>query len=112
MKALEMSIDGSVIGVFVPPEGGHFFAALANIPGTYMRAQIMSGDERESWQWQLPDIQEGQTVSYRMIEAATGSGIPPHIVEPRTPEEVAESRRRGEEVYERAMKERKDGGLS
>jgi hypothetical protein len=25
----------------------------------------MSGDEHESWQWQLPDISEGQTISLR-----------------------------------------------
>ena len=79
-KSIEVSVDGKVIGVFVPPEGESFAAMIGNIPRSYMRAQIMTGTELERWQWQLPDIQEGQVISFRMLSAQLGSGVPPHYV--------------------------------
>lgn len=60
MKALQVSIDGTLIGVFVPPDGCPFAAMVGNIPKHYLRAHIMSGTDAESSQWQLPDISEGQ----------------------------------------------------
>src|ERR1700688_4299410 len=80
MKALEVSIDGEVIGMFVPPRGSAFVAMVGNVPRRYMRAHIMSGNETEDWQWQLPDVKKGSIISFRMVEAQTGSGIPPHFV--------------------------------
>ena len=106
MKALEVSIDGKVIGVYVPPEGEVFAATLGNIPRTYMRAHVMSGTETESWQWQLPDLQEGQVISFRMIEAEPGTGVQPQYVSTRDPEEVAEIRGWAAEAYAQAMWER------
>jgi|SRR5215204_45845 len=106
MKALEVSIDGKVVGVFVPPDGETFSAGLANIPKTYMRAQVFSGNDLEHWQWQLPDVQEGQVISFRMIEAEREVGIPPHRVSKRDPGEVAENKKLAKEAYERAMRER------
>jgi hypothetical protein len=105
MKALEVSVDGNVIGIFVPPAGESFLAEIGSIPRSYMRAHIMSADEHESWQWQLPDISEGQTISFRRIEAEPGSGVPPHDVRQRNPEEIAELRRLAAEGFARAMKE-------
>jgi hypothetical protein len=58
MKALEVSIDGKIIGIYVPPEGRPFSAMVANIPRKYMRAQVLASSDEESWQWQLPDISE------------------------------------------------------
>jgi hypothetical protein len=89
MKALEVSVDGKAIGIFVPPEGKPFVAGVGNIPGSYMRAHIMSGNDTECWRRQLPDVNEGQTISFRMIEAEPGSGIPPQYVRQREPEEIA-----------------------
>jgi hypothetical protein len=106
MKALEVSVDGNVIGIFVPPEGESFAALVGNIPRSYMRAHVMSGNEDESWQWQLPDIDEGQTISFRMVEAAPGSGIPPQHVRQRDPKEIAETKRLAEEAFAQAIKER------
>ena len=106
MKALEVSIDGKVIGVYIPPEGEPFGALIGNVPGTYMRAQVMSGTETESWQWQLPDLQEGQVISFRLMEAQPGSGVPPHFVEPRDPMKVADTRRLAKEAYAQAMLDR------
>jgi hypothetical protein len=64
MKALEVSIDGKVIGVFVTPEGEAFSAMIANIPKTCMRAQVLASSDAERWQWQLPDVQEGEVISF------------------------------------------------
>lgn len=106
MKALEVSIDGTAIGIFVPPAGKPFVAGVGNIPGTYMRAHITSGNDTELWQWQLPDVNEGQTISSRMVEADAGSGIPPQFVRQRDLEEIAEIKRLAKEGYAQAMRER------
>jgi hypothetical protein len=79
MKALEVSINGKKIGVYVPPEGESFAAMVGNIPRKYMRAHIMTSTDKERWQWQLLDIQEGEVISFRRIEAPAGSGVPPAI---------------------------------
>jgi hypothetical protein len=106
MKALEVSIDGKVIGVFVPPDDKPFSAMIANVPKTYMRAQILASNDLEHWQWQLPDVQEGQVISFRMIEAERDHGVPPHRVSNRDPEEVGENKKLAKEGYEWAMRER------
>lgn len=106
MKALEVSIDGEVVGIFVPPEGESFAAMVGNIPRTYMRAHIMSGTDTENWQWQLPDIRKGQSITFRMVEARPGSGIPPHFVRQRDPREVARTKRLAAKAHTRALKER------
>ena len=110
MKALEVSIDGKVIGVYVPPEGEVFAAWVGNIPRTYMRAHVMSGTETESWQWQLPDLQEGQVISFRLLEAEPGTGVPPQYVEPRDPADVAKTRKLAKEAHARAMQDRNTEG--
>jgi hypothetical protein len=80
MKALEVLLDGEVLGTFIPPKGGWFVASVGNIPRTYMRANIRAGTLKERWQWQLPDIQEGQLVAFRMVEAKPATGVTPHRV--------------------------------
>jgi hypothetical protein len=79
---------------------------VANIPRTYMRAQILASNDAERWQWQLPDVEEGQAISFRMIEAERENGAPPDRVTKQDPEEIAESKRLAREAYERAMRER------
>ena len=86
-NALEVSIDGKVVGIYVPPAGKCFSAMLANIPKTYMRAQVISGSDNEDWYWQLPDIEEGQIISFRMIHATQDEGVPPERVVPRNRDE-------------------------
>lgn len=108
MKALEVLIDGQPIGVYVPPEGETFAAMVGNIPRKYMRAHILTGTDKESWQWQLPDIHPGQVISFRMIEAPAGSGIPPQFVRSRDPKEVAKGKREAAKLYAKAMKEMED----
>ena len=105
MKALEVLIDGKPIGVYVPPEGESFAAMVGNIPREYMRAHIMSGTDKESWQWQLPDIRPGQVISFRMVEAPVGSGIPPQYVRSRDPREVAKGKREAAKLYAKAERE-------
>ncbi len=105
MNALEVSIDGKLVGVYVPPSDSPFAAMVGNIPRTYMRAHIMTGNDKESWQWQLPDIQPGQCISFRLIEAPVGSGVPPQFVRPRDPQEVDENKREAKKMYAKAKRE-------
>ena len=93
MESLEVLIDGKSIGIYTPPDGASFTAMVSSVPKTHMRAQILSGNDQAHWQWQLPDIEPGQTISFRLVEALPGSGVPPRIVEPRDRKEVAETKR-------------------
>jgi hypothetical protein len=77
MKALEVLVNGEFVGLYVPPEGECFGVVLGNVPRTYMRAQVSAGSKTESWYWQLPDIKEGETISFRLVEAAGREGVPP-----------------------------------
>ncbi len=85
MKALEVLVNGEVVGLYVPPEGECFGVMLGNVPQTYMRAQVSSGNKTESWYWQLPDIKEGETISFRLVEAAGREGVPPQRRVPNDP---------------------------
>lgn len=76
MKALKVTIDGHLIGMFGAPDERPWIAMMANLPRTYMRAHIMTETSTESWQWQLPNIQEGECIEFRIVDAAP-SDIPP-----------------------------------
>jgi hypothetical protein len=105
MNALEVLINGKRVGVYVPPEGCTFAAMVGNIPRAYMRAHIMTRNDSESWQWQLPDIKPRQLISFRQISAPLGSGVPPQFVRPRDPREVAENKREAKKLYAKARRE-------
>jgi hypothetical protein len=104
IKALEVSIDGVVYGVYVPAAGHPFSAVVGNIPRKYMRAQVLGGSDTESWQWQLPDIQEGQAITFRMIEAEEEDGVPPQFVRQISAEEKTENEREGKRLHEEAKR--------
>ena len=57
-----------------------FAVFVGNIPRAYMRVQVVTGTKAESWSWQLPEVQEGQVLSLRMVEAKPGSGRPPGTI--------------------------------
>jgi hypothetical protein len=82
-KALEVLIDGEHYGIFVPQRDAKFGAFVGNNPETYMRAYILCADEEETSSWQLPDIEQGQVISFRMVDAESGSGVPPHEIRKR-----------------------------
>jgi len=105
MNALEVTIDGRIVGVFVPPEGCTFGAMVANVPRRYMRAHIMTASDAETWQWQLPDIKPGQVISFRQVNAPVGSGVPPQYVRARDPREVEENKREAKKLYAKARRE-------
>ena len=105
MKALEVSIDGVLIGVYVPPGGACFTAAVGNIQHEYMRAHITTGTDEEHWQWQLPDIKPGQLISFRQVKAPVGSGVPPQFIRSRDPREVAENKREAKKLYAKAKRD-------
>ncbi len=72
-----------------------------------MRVQICSGSDTENWHWQLPDISEGQVISFKMVDAPENSGIPPGRVLPRDPEKNEELKRLARESHKQAKRERK-----
>ncbi len=90
-KALEIKIDGKLFGTFVPPEGSSFGVMMGNIFQTHMKVQVTTGTREEEWYWKLPDIAENQEITFRMVEAEPGSGIPPASVVPVEAEELADS---------------------
>src|SRR5258708_7359539 len=93
------------IGVYVPPEGATFAAMVGNIPRKYMRAHIMAGSDTERWQCQLPDIRPGQRISFRLVKAPVGSGVPPQFIRARDPGEVVENRREARRLHAKAKRE-------
>ncbi len=106
MNALEVSIDGKQIGIYVPPEGSTFAATIGNVPRKYMRAHIMTGTKSESWQWQLPDVMRGQVISFRMVNAPTNAGVPPQFVRRRSPREIQTAKDWAEKMYAKVKKQR------
>ena len=89
----------------MPPEGSTFAAMVGKVPRTYMRAHIMTGNDAESWQWQLPNIKPGQRISFRLVKAPPGSGVPPQFVRPRDPREVEENRKEAKKLSAKAKRE-------
>lgn len=107
--ALEVTVDGLTVGVYVPPPGGTFAAMLGNVPRTHMRANVTSGNDVEVWSWQLPDIQPGQSISFRLV-VPQGLGVPPQSVQPCDPAEAADKKRQAKLAYEQAMRAKRRGG--
>jgi hypothetical protein len=105
MNALEVLVNGKRVGVYVPPEGCTFAAMVGNIPRTYMRAHIMTGNDSENWQWQLPNIRPGQLISFRLVKAPVGSGVPPQFIRPRDPREVERTRKAAKDAYTKVRRE-------
>jgi len=55
---------------------------LANVPLTYMRSFVTAGNGHESRRRQLPDIAEGQQLSFRIVDVPDDTkGIAPQPVE-------------------------------
>jgi hypothetical protein len=105
MKALEVLVNGEVVGLYVPPEGECFGVMLGNVPRTYMRAQVSAGNKTETWYWQLPDIKEGETVSFRLVEAAGKEGVPPQRRVPNDPVEQKRIKQAAAKAWAKAKKQ-------
>lgn len=75
MKAIEISIDGVLLGIFVPPAyGGHIVVDLRNGPQNSIFANFHDLD--------LPEVREGQRISFRMIESPVDAADEPQIIRP------------------------------
>ena len=73
MKALEVSIDGVIVGVFVPAAAKPYFgAALRNGPHYSIVANVSD--------WDLPEVCEGQLISFRLIEAPVDARTEAQII--------------------------------
>ena len=104
MKALEVLVNGEVVGLYVPPEGECFGVMLGNVPRTYMRAQISSGNKTESWFWQLPDIKEGEIISFRLVESKGRAGVPPQERVSREPGKEKKLKQMAKKAWAKAKK--------
>ena len=75
MKAIEISIDGALLGIFVPPAyGGFIHVALRNGPQNSIFANFHDLD--------LPEVREGQRISFRMIESPVDAADESQIIRP------------------------------
>jgi hypothetical protein len=60
-----------------PPDGGFSFM-LANVPRDHARCFVMAGNEEESWNWQLEDLYDGDSIGLKFIETDWNTPFP-HI---------------------------------
>lgn len=75
MKALEISIDGVFLGIFVPPAHDVVIdVVLRNGPQNSIFANFHDLD--------LPEVREGQRISFRMIESPVDADAEPQIIRP------------------------------
>lgn len=111
-RAIEVLVDGQRVRLLQAPDGGPASVQLANVPGDHMRVWAHASSDDETWQWQLPDIQDGQTISFRVIQAEQHEITSPQEVEKRDPEQVAEGKRRAKEWLKEAMQKKVKGNDS
>lgn len=50
------------------PKDGTFSAIVGDIPRDHARAFCMASNEEERWQWQFPDLNEGDEISFKIIK--------------------------------------------
>jgi hypothetical protein len=105
-KALEVLIDGKHLGYFVPPEGSAFGVMVGNVPIHYMRAQVSTGGASESWYWQLPDIEEGQDLTLRLVDVDASQGRPPARIEAIDASRQEEIKRMAREAAQKAREQK------
>jgi len=105
-RAIEVLIDGKRVGLLQGRGGKSVGINVGNIPKDHMRVWANSNDDEESWYWQMPDVQDGQTVSFRIIEAEEHEISKPYQKEKRDPEEVAKSKMEARKLFKKAMKEK------
>ena len=101
-RAIEVLVDGERVGVLQARNGNPVAVTVGNIPKDHMRVWAHGSDDEETWYWQMPDVYDGQTVSFRVIESDSLEISKPYEVEERDPEEVADIKRRAREGYQRA----------
>ncbi len=58
-----------------PPEGGFDFM-LANIPLNHARCSVMADNETESWNWQLDDLYDGDSIQLDFVETTWNTPFP------------------------------------
>jgi hypothetical protein len=78
-KALEVTIDQKIIGIYVPSDGKQFVAELESDPEVCTNLMVVSGSDQETWYWYIDNIAKDSIVSFRMIETAE-RGVPAHRV--------------------------------
>ena len=72
LKALEVSINGKIVRVCLPPKDGFFGLTVANLPGSHMRGAVIATNDVVDYRWHLPHVGERDVLSVRMIPAKDG----------------------------------------
>jgi hypothetical protein len=107
-RAIEVLIDGERVGLLQARGGNPVGVSVGNIPRDHMRVWATGSDDTETWYWQMPDVADGQMVSFRVVEIEDNEISKPYQIEKRDPEEVAENKRIAKEMYKKAMQEKAD----
>lgn len=58
------------------PKNGGFDFMLSNVPLDHARCFVMAGNEEEDWNWQLPDLQFGESIKLELVETDWCSEFP------------------------------------
>ncbi len=107
-RAIEVLIDSKRVGLLQARGEKPVGVTVANIPKDHMRVWANGSDDIETWYWQMPDVADGQTVQFRIMEVENDEISKPYIIEKRDPEEVAKKKKRAQEMYEKAMQYKAD----
>ncbi|MFL6624675.1 MAG: hypothetical protein ACJ8NR_18950 [Sulfurifustis sp.] len=107
MKALEVLLNDKSIGLYIAPEGASISAMVANVPMNYMRAQLLTGNDKENWQWQLPDVKEGDLIAFRLVDASGRTGVPPDRITGKDPKQTQRVKAAAAKAFARSKKKTK-----
>jgi hypothetical protein len=99
-RAIEVLVNGKRVGLLQARGGKPVGLAIGNLPSDHMRVWAHGSDDEEKWFWQMPDVPDGQLVSFRVIQAEPSEISTPDEVELRDPAEVAEMKRKSKELWE------------
>jgi len=105
-RAIEVLINGKRVGVLQARGGSPVGGMVGNIPSDHMRVYAHGSDDHETLHWQMPDIPDGETVLFRVIDVEESEVSKPYKVKKRDPKEVAENKRIAREMRKKAMAEK------
>lgn len=64
------------------PDGGGLTVMLGTIPRDHARVHVMAGNDREAWQWQLPDLYSGDAIAFDIVQTTWSSPYPNVAIHP------------------------------
>ena len=107
-RAIEVLVNGERVGILQARDGKPVGVTVGNVPRDHMRVWATGSDDHETWHWQMPDIPDGDEVSFRVIDALETEISKPYQIERRDPKEVEESKKRAKDMYRQAMAKKRN----